>query len=63
MKYIELLLLVVGVVVLVVGYRRSSRNLLLSAAIMLFLAGTLGDIVHGFQDGYRQGRSAAAATL
>ncbi|WP_281401890.1 hypothetical protein [Thermomonas brevis] len=39
---------------LVIGYRRNDRNLLLAAAILLLLAGALGGMVEGFLEGWRQ---------
>ena len=62
MTYIEIVLLVVGVITLVVGYRKHRRNLLLSAAIVLFLAGAIGDLVHGFNDGFTAGWHSAAVS-
>ncbi|QNN48224.1 hypothetical protein H9L17_12765 [Thermomonas brevis] len=52
--FVELALLVAGVAVLVIGYRRNDRNLLLAAAILLLLAGALGGMVEGFLEGWRQ---------
>ncbi len=60
-EYIELALLIAGLVALVVGYRKNRRNILLSAAIILFLAGTVGDFAHGFRDGFNAGWSSSAA--
>ena len=57
MDYIEAALFIVGVVALVIGYRKNQRNVLLSAAIILFLAGTVGDFAEGFQQGFGTGRS------
>src|SRR5690606_41909397 len=44
MYYMEIALLVAGVIVLVIGYRKNRRNVLLTAAVLLFLAGALGKI-------------------
>ncbi|MDQ3494368.1 MAG: hypothetical protein M3485_02255 [Pseudomonadota bacterium] len=52
MSYLEIALFIVGVVVLVVGYRKNQRNVLLAAAILLFLAGALGSFVDGIIEGY-----------
>lgn len=60
MEYIEIILLVVGVIALIVGYRKNQRNVLLFAAIVLFLAATVGDFAHGILDGYNTGGSSAA---
>jgi|ThiBiot_300_plan_2_1041538.scaffolds.fasta_scaffold03885_3 hypothetical protein len=55
MRYLELALLFVGLVTVVVGYRKNHRNLMLCAAVALFLAGTVGDFSHGFHDGFNAG--------
>ena len=52
MHYVELVLFLIGVVLLFTGYKKNNRNLLLSAAIVLFLAGAGGSAVEGFADGY-----------
>jgi hypothetical protein len=62
MTYIEIVLLVMGVIALVVGYRKHHRNLLLSAAIILFLAGATGDLARGFHDGFNAGWHSAAVS-
>jgi disulfide bond formation protein DsbB len=62
MAYMELSLLVMGIVLLVVGYRANRRNMLLSAAIVLFLSGALGSFAQGYVHGWHQaGVSARAA--
>lgn len=58
MYFIEIVLFVVGLVLLVVGYRRNHRNLLLCAAITLFLSAGLGPMVEGFRKGYQESRAA-----
>jgi len=55
---IEITLFVVGLILLVVGYRKNHRNLLLCAAITLFLSAGLGSMVEGFRDGYLTSRAA-----
>jgi lipoprotein signal peptidase len=57
MYYLEIALFVVGLIVLVVGYRKNQRNVLLTAAILLFLSGALGSAVDGFSDGFNQVRT------
>ena len=47
MYYFEIALFVIGLLLLVMGYRRNHRNLLLCAAITLFLAGTAPSMVVG----------------
>jgi hypothetical protein len=55
---IEIVLFVAGLAMLVMGYRRNYRNLLLCAAIALFLSAGLGSMVEGFSEGYRESRAA-----
>ena len=57
MYYLEIVLFVVGLVVLIVGYRKNQRNLLFIAAILLFLVGVLGGFVEGIEDGFNQAQS------
>ena len=57
MYVIEIVLFVAGLAMLVVGYRRNHRNLLLCAAITLFLAGTAPSMVEGFREGYAEARN------
>ncbi|MEG2802981.1 hypothetical protein [Stenotrophomonas sp.] len=52
-QILEISLLCVGLVLLVVGYRRNHRNLMLVAALVLMSFGTLQDVGRGFVDGYR----------
>jgi len=62
MELMELSLLVLGIVLLVVGYRTNRRNVLLSAAIVLFVSGALGSFAQGYVHGWHQaGLSAQAA--
>jgi len=44
----------IGVVCLLYGFFKNSRNMLLGAGIILFLAGSLGDFLQGFKAGYVQ---------
>lgn len=53
-QIIEISLLCLGVVLLVVGYRRNHRNLMLAAALVLMSFGTVQDFTRGVADGYRQ---------
>jgi drug/metabolite transporter (DMT)-like permease len=57
---VGIILEVVGVVLLIVGYRKSNRNLMLLAAVLLWLGSGLDDFVLGFWDGYDAGRSIGA---
>ena len=47
MLYIEIILLILGLVLLVIGYRKTERNLMLVAAIVLWLSASTQDIVEG----------------
>lgn len=51
---LDITLAVAGFVVLVVGYRRNDRKILLAAAILLFLTGTLSEFSRGFAEGFEQ---------
>ncbi|HEY9511377.1 MAG TPA: hypothetical protein VIQ48_02265 [Rhodanobacter sp.] len=62
MNYIELALLVIGAVVLVLGYRKNQRNVLLAGAMLLFLAGTVGDFSSGFIAGITDTSAAPTTT-
>ncbi|MCF7751658.1 hypothetical protein KQ945_12945 [Bacillus subtilis subsp. subtilis] len=52
-QILEISLLCLGVVLLVVGYRRNHRNLMLAAALVLMSFGTLQDFGRGFLEGYQ----------
>lgn len=58
MTYVEIALFVIGLVALVVGYRRNRRNVLLAAAIVLFLSGTVSEFATGFAHGWERGYAA-----
>ena len=53
MYFLEIGLFVIGIAFLAIGYRKDNRNLMLTAAIVLFLSGALSSAVEGFIDGYR----------
>jgi lipoprotein signal peptidase len=57
MEYLQIGLLAAGIALLVVGYRKDRRNQLLLAAILLFLAGALGEFANGFMQGYHEVRT------
>jgi uncharacterized membrane protein YhfC len=57
----ELVLLAVGITLLVFGYRRNNRNVLLLAALVLLAAGALPDVLSGIEEGYRESAGPAAA--
>jgi len=49
------LLEITGLVLLVLGYRRNNRNLLLAAALCLWIGGGINDFARGFLDGANAG--------
>lgn len=49
------LLEIIGLVLLVLGYRRNNRNLLLAAALCLWIGAGVNDFVRGFLDGAQAG--------
>lgn len=51
--------LVVGLALLVIGYRKHHRNLLAASALLLLVAGGGQDFIEGFRDGVQHGRVAA----
>ncbi|WP_256775951.1 MULTISPECIES: hypothetical protein [unclassified Stenotrophomonas] len=53
-QILEVGLLCVGVLLLVVGYRRNHRDLMLVAALVLMSFGTLQDFSRGVIDGYQR---------
>lgn len=52
--WLDITLAIAGFVVLMIGYRRNSRKLLLAAALLLFLTGTLSEFSRGYADGVGQ---------
>ncbi|KPN17404.1 hypothetical protein AO715_04970 [Xanthomonas sp. Mitacek01] len=48
MLILQVLLLVAGLVALVIGYRKHNRNLMLAAALVLLVAGSVSEFVSGF---------------
>lgn len=59
MCILEVGFFVVGALLLLVGYHKANRNLLLTAAVSLFLSGTVSDIGSGFLDGISSSQAAA----
>ncbi len=49
----SIIFLVTGIVLLVIGYRKDNRKLMLIAAIILFLASGFEDYVLSFIEGFR----------
>lgn len=60
---LEIVLLVAGFGLLVVGYRRHHRNLLLGAALALLASGALPDAVRGFSEGFNGSAARPLAAL
>jgi hypothetical protein len=60
MLVLQITLLIVGLIALVIGYRRTNRNVLLFAALTLLAAGAVSEFVTGFNDG-RAGRGMSHA--
>ena len=60
MYYVAIATLVVGLIALIVGYRKNNRNTLALSAVLLLIAGAGEDFVSGFQDGLRGANSHAA---
>lgn len=48
---IESVLVLIGLILLVIGYRKSNRNVLLVAALVLLTSGTFNDFAEGFWAG------------
>jgi hypothetical protein len=51
MYVVEVGLIALGAVLLVVGYRRNRRNMLVAAALVLLASGAVPELVTGFSDG------------
>ena len=54
MYYVAIALLVIGALLLVIGYRKNSRNMLVLSALLLLLSGSAEDLVAGFQEGFNR---------
>lgn len=52
---IDVALMIAGFATLVVGYRRDDRKIMLAAAILLFLTGTMTEFSRGFAAGIEEG--------
>jgi putative copper export protein len=57
MAIVEIVLLAIGLAMLVFGYKKNDRNVLVGAALVLLLSAALGDMVHGFVEGMTGVRS------
>jgi hypothetical protein len=51
MAIISSVIQLVGLILLVAGFRSTNRNLLLGAALLLWFGAGSSDFVHGFMDG------------
>lgn len=54
MEYLGLVLLVLGAGLLIFGYRRNSRNVLVAAALLLLASHALPAFVGGVQQGWSE---------
>lgn len=52
MLYVEIALLVLGVILLVVGYRKNNRNILVLSALVLLVSACINQFALGFKDGF-----------
>jgi len=57
MVFIESTLFILGLILLIAGYRRNNRNVLLSAAILMLFVGVLDEFARGFHHGFLMGWS------
>jgi len=55
MAAISIVLQLVGLVFLVMGFRKTNRNMLLGAALLLWFGAGANDFIHGFIDGVQPG--------
>lgn len=55
MVYLVVALFVIGVALLVAGYRKNHRNLLLAGAIVLFASAVAQPFIQGFPQGVHGG--------
>ena len=54
------ILLALGIVLMVTGYRRNSRNMLVWAGLLLCAGAGVSDFVHGFTDGIHAAQAVRA---
>jgi len=55
MLWVQVALFLVGLVLLVLGYWKNRRGVLVLAALVWLLAGGVADFAQGFSDGFRDG--------
>jgi hypothetical protein len=53
MDIISSVIQIVGLILLVAGFRNANRNLLLGAALLLWFGAGSSDFIHGFIEGSR----------
>ncbi|WP_422507303.1 hypothetical protein [Stenotrophomonas sp. GZD-301] len=63
MYVMEVGLIALGAVLLVVGYRRNRRNMLVAAALVLLASGAVPELVTGFSDGRANADARSLAAL
>lgn len=56
MYFLEIALLLLGLVMLIAGYRKNNRNMLLAAAMILLLSAGIEGLADGLSQGYSQAR-------
>lgn len=61
MIYLVAAVFIIGVALLVVGYRKNHRNLLLAGAIVLFVSAVIQPFGKGFIDGFHDGWSSQSS--
>ena len=57
MQWIGIAFAVVGLVLLLVGFAKNNRYILVAAGVLLFLGGAFPDFARGYLDGYSGTRS------
>ena len=55
MYYLEILLFVIGLALIIAGYRKNNRNILLAAAIAWLAAGAPPNFMTGVEEGFQAG--------
>jgi hypothetical protein len=52
MLYVEIGLFVIGAGLLALGYRKNQRDVMVAAALVMFVSSMAGDFLEGFHEGY-----------
>ena len=63
MYVIQITLLVLGIALLIGGYRKNNRNVLVVAAIVLFASAAMESFVSGFKEGFSRAREGHALVI